>query len=311
MSIKTATARLSVVSNSLLIALKLVTGIATGSVSILSEAIHSLFDLIAAVIAFFSVRLAEQPPDADHPYGHGKVEGISGFIEAILIFGAAGLILYEAVHKIIEGTEVLFPVAGIAVMATSAVVNIFVSRRLYRVARETGSLALEADALHLKTDVYTSAGVAAGLFLLWLTDIHLFDPLLAIAVALLILYESWQMTKKSLAPLIDRRLSDNELSAIRTAIAKHTTDYVGFHEMRTRSSGNTQYIDLHLEMPRHLTVEESHRICDAIEKEVASSLPRAEVTIHVEPCDPAACVTCTHRTISCGVPAGYADDHEE
>ncbi len=299
MNVKTATARLSVISNTLLIMLKLITGLVTGSVSILSEAIHSLFDLIAALIAFFSVRLSEQPPDTDHPYGHGKVEGISGFIEAILIFGAAGLIIYEAAHKIIDGIEVRFPVAGFAVMAVSAVANTLVSRRLYRVARETGSLALEADALHLKTDVYTSAGVALGLLLLWVTDIHLLDPIVATAVACLILYESWQMAKKSLAPLVDRRLSDTELATIRNAIAKHTDDYIGFHEMRTRSSGNTQYIDLHLEMPRHLTVEESHRICDAIEREIVAALPRAEVTIHVEPCASDDCSTCAHHTTAC------------
>lgn len=299
MSVKTTTARLSVISNTVLIVLKLITGIVTGSVSILSEAIHSLFDLIAAIIAFFSVRLSEQPPDADHPYGHGKVEGISGFVEALLIFGAAGLIVYEAVHKMIEVTPVVLPAAGVAVMTVSAVVNTLVSRRLYRVARETGSLALEADALHLKTDVYTSAGVAVGLLLLWLTDIHLLDPLVAIAVACLILYESWHMAKKSLAPLIDKRLSDAEITTVRNAIAKHTDDYIGFHEMRTRSSGNTQYIDLHLEMPRHLTVEESHRICDAIEREIVAALPRAEVTIHVEPCASDDCSTCAHHTTAC------------
>ena len=272
MSRKSAAARLSVVSNTILIILKLITGLITGSVSILSEAIHSLFDLIAAVIAFFSVRIADTPPDTDHPYGHGKVEGLSGLIEAALIFVAAGLIIIEAVEKIRAGAPVTFPIAGMAVMGFSALVNIAVSRYLYRAARDTGSIALEANALHLKTDVYTSAGVAAGLLLLWITDIHILDPMIAIAVTLLILYEAWQLTKRTLAPLVDRRLSDDEIAAIRTSIAKHADTYVGFHEMRTRSSGATQYIDLHLEVPHHLTVEESHRICDAIEKEIACLL---------------------------------------
>jgi len=254
---------------------------------------------VAAIIAFFSVRIADTPPDADHPYGHGKVEGISGLIEASLIFVAAGLIIYEAVMKMIIGPEISFPAAGIAVMAVSAVVNIVVSRRLYRVAKETASIALEADALHLSTDVYTSAGVAVGLLLLWITDIHLLDPIVAIAVACLILYESWRMTKKALAPLVDRRLSDEELAMVREAIGAHTAEYVGFHEMRTRSSGNIRYIDLHLEVARHMTVEESHRICDAIEKDVEAKLPNAEVTIHVEPCAPANCAICGHRTPRC------------
>lgn len=297
---KTATAALSVASNTFLIVVKLAVGIVTGSVSVLSEAIHSLFDLIAAIIAFFSVRIADTPPDADHPYGHGKIEGLSGMIEALLIFAAAGLIIFEAVKKIVEGPEIAFPMAGVAVMALSAAVNIVVSRKLYKVAKETGSLALEADALHLKTDVYTSAGVAIGLLLLWATDIHLLDPIVAIAVACLILYESYQMLRKALSPLVDKRLSDEEIALIHEAIGRHHDSCIGFHEMRTRSAGNVRYVDLHLELPKYLTVEESHRICDAIENDIEAKLPRTEVTIHVEPCTPDTCGNCDHRTPRCG-----------
>jgi cation diffusion facilitator family transporter len=301
MNQKTATARLSILSNSFLIIIKFVTGILTGSVSIISEAIHSLFDLVAAVIAFLSVRISDTPPDDDHPYGHGKIEGISGMIEAILIFVAAGFIIYEAVMKMLSGTEIAFPIAGVVVMAVSAVVNTFVSRRLYKVAKECGgSLALEADALHLKTDVYTSLGVAAGLLLLWITDIHLLDPLVAIAVACLILYESYEMLMKSVSPLVDRRLSDGEIASIHEAIQRHKDSCIGFHEMRTRNAGNARYVDLHLELPKYLTVEESHRICDEIETEIAGKLPKTEVTIHVEPCTPETCGTCDHRTPRCG-----------
>lgn len=301
MNRKTATARLSILSNSFLIVIKFVTGILTGSVSIISEAIHSLFDLVAAVIAFFSVRIADTPPDDDHPYGHGKVEGISGMIEALLIFVAAGFIIYEAVLKIIVGPEIEFPIAGVVVMAVSAVINTLVSRQLYKVAKESGgSLALEADALHLKTDVYTSVGVALGLLLLWITDIHLLDPLVAIAVACLILYESYEMLKKSVSPLVDKRLSDGEIASIHEAIQRHRDSCIGFHEMRTRSAGNVRYVDLHLELPKYMTVEESHRICDEIEKDIEAKLPKTEVTIHVEPCTPETCGTCDHRTPRCG-----------
>ncbi len=301
MNQKTATARLSILSNSFLITIKFATGILTGSVSIISEAIHSLFDLVAAVIAFFSVRISDTPPDDDHPYGHGKIEGISGMIEAILIFVAAGFIIYEAVMKMLSGTEIEFPIAGVVVMAISAVVNTLVSRRLYKTAKECGgSLALEADALHLKTDVYTSAGVALGLLLLWITDIHLLDPLVAIAVACLILYESYEMLMKSVNPLVDKRLSDGEIASIHEAIQRHHDSCIGFHEMRSRNAGNVRYVDLHLELPKYMTVEESHRICDEIEKDIEAKLPKTEVTIHVEPCTPETCGTCDHRTPRCG-----------
>ena len=153
---KIMVARLSVISNSLLIAMKLIVGIISGSVSILSEAIHSSMDLVAAIIAFFAVRISDTPPDSKHPYGHGKIENISGVIEGILILVAAVIIIVESIKKLLGGHSLPQAVGtGALVMVVSGIVNIIVSRRLYKVARETGSLALEADALHLKTDVYT------------------------------------------------------------------------------------------------------------------------------------------------------------
>ena len=163
---KTQTAVLSVGSNSLLIVLKIVVGVVTGSVAVLSEAIHSGIDLVAALIAWFAVRVSSQRPDEEHPYGHGKVENISGTIEALLIFVAAAWIIYEAVRKLLDPEPVDMPVWGVAVMLVSAVVNTFVSRRLSKVGKETDSMALQADAWHLRTDVYTSLGVMFGLLVI-------------------------------------------------------------------------------------------------------------------------------------------------
>ncbi|HZY25331.1 MAG TPA: cation diffusion facilitator family transporter, partial [Bacteroidales bacterium] len=194
MNAKASIARLSILSNSLLIVMKLAVGLISGSVSILSEAIHSSMDLIAAVIAFFSVKVSDNPPDSRHPYGHGKIENISGVIESLLIFSAAILIIIEAVKKLLgERIELESISLGSLVMLISAVVNIFVSRRLYKVARETKSVAIEADALHLKTDVFTSLGVAIGLGLIILTGINWFDPVIAILVALFIIKEAYQL----------------------------------------------------------------------------------------------------------------------
>jgi len=186
MNAKVSIARLSILSNSFLIVLKLAVGFISGSVSIISEAIHSSMDLIAAVIAFFSVKVSDTPPDSRHPYGHGKVENISGVIEALLIFIAAIWIIIEGVKKLLSNDIKLESIGiGSAVMLVSAVLNAFVSGRLYKVARETKSVALEADALHLKTDVYTSLGVAVGLGLIMLTGINWLDPVVAILVAFL------------------------------------------------------------------------------------------------------------------------------
>ncbi len=184
---KINTARLSVISNSVLIVLKLLAGSLSGSVSIISEAIHSFLDLLASIIAYFAVKLSRKRPDKNHPYGHGKVENVSGIIEALLILIAAIWIIYEAIDKINVENKVEYYWLGIIIMLISAVVNFFVSRRLYKVAKETDSIALEADALHLKTDVYTSLGVAIALIFIWFTGFQLLDPIIAIIIALIIL----------------------------------------------------------------------------------------------------------------------------
>jgi cation diffusion facilitator family transporter len=283
MNKKVSTARLSIISNSLLIVLKVVAGKISGSVSIISEAIHSGMDLLAAIIAFFSVSKSDTPPDTKHPYGHGKIENVSGVIEAVLIFVAAVWIIYEAIHKLLNPTGVEQVGIGTVVMAAAALVNFFVSRRLYKVARETDSIALEADALHLKTDVYTSAGVAAGLLLIWISGAHFLDPLIAISVAILILKESFDLLRNAFYPLLDTSLSDEENKIIRDEISERR---LLFHNLKTRKSGHYRFADLHLELPENMELKEVHQICDEIEVALNQKLNNLEITIHVEPVHP-------------------------
>jgi cation diffusion facilitator family transporter len=280
MSEKVKTARLSIISNCCLITIKVVAGLISGSVSIISEAIHSGMDLLAAVIAFVAVKFSDTPPDKEHPYGHGKYENISGVIEAFLIFIAAGWIIYEAVHKIIAPAPVENIEIGAAVMAVSAVVNFFVSRKLYKVAKKTDSIALEADALHLKTDVYTSIGVAAGLLLLWITNWHILDPLVAIAVALLILRESYKLMRSAFSPLLDTSLSSEETQIIREEISRRG---LAFHNLRTRKSGSFRFAELHLEMPENTNLKDVHDLCDEIEQAIVNRIRHMDINIHVEP----------------------------
>lgn len=282
MNRKTRVASLSVISNSLLITMKLTVGLISGSVSILSEAIHSFMDLLAAIIAFFSVRVSDNPADETHPYGHGKFENISGVVEAMLIFVAAFWIIYEAVKKLFEPTEVDNLTIGIVVMTISAVINAIVSARLYKVAKATESIALEADALHLKTDVLTSAGVAVGLLLIWITGYHFFDPIAAILVALLILKESFQLFRRAYGPLLDVALPAEEVEKIRLVIQKHCTGNSNFHNLRTRKAGKSRYIDFHLNLAPEMSVREAHDLCDLIEADIHKVIPHSEVTIHVE-----------------------------
>jgi len=281
MNAKVKTARLSILSNTLLIIMKVTVGILSGSVSIISEAIHSSMDLVAALIAFFSVKVSDNPPDSKHPYGHGKVENISGVIEAVLIFVAAALIIIEAVKKLLGAEIVLEKLwLGSIVMAVSAVINILVSRKLYKVARETKSVALEADALHLKTDVYTSAGVAVGLILILITGIKWLDPVVAILVALFIIKESYDLLKRAFWPLLDSAWDPDEVNDLE----KKLNDMgVNYHSLRTRKAGNYRFIDIHVEIPENESVGRAHKYCDKIEDELMVSFENLNVTIHIEP----------------------------
>ena len=289
MSEKTKIARLSIFSNSLLILLKLLTGIISGSISIISEAIHSFMDLLAAVIAFFSVRISDTPADERHPYGHGKFENISGVIEAFLIFVAALWIIYEAVLKFFHPRKIESIEWGIMVMIISTLVNIFVSRRLYKVAKRTESIALEADAIHLKMDVYTSAGVATGLLLIWVGSffihsilLYYLDPLIAMLVAILILREAYLLFTKAYSPLLDVSLSQEEIGSIRSLIDKYCSSNISYHGLRTRKAGNFKYIDFHLNLSADMHVREAHDLCDTIENDIKRAFKNSEVTIHVE-----------------------------
>ena len=281
MNAKVSIARLSIISNTLLIIMKLAVGLISGSVSIISEAIHSSMDLIAAIIAFLSVKISDNPPDSRHPYGHGKIENISGVIEALLIFLAAIWIIIEAVKKLFgEKIELDSIALGSIVMLVSAIVNIIVSRRLYKVARETNSVALEADALHLKTDVYTSLGVAVGLGLIMVTGINWLDPVVAIFVALFIIRESYHLLKRAFTPLLDTAWSDDEIKELEKTLNRLEVSY---HDLRTRVAGNYRFIDLHIQIPGDVSVGSAHQYCDKIENELTRNYENLIVTIHVEP----------------------------
>jgi cation diffusion facilitator family transporter len=284
-STKTSAAGLSIISNSILVALKLAAGIFMGSVSVISEGAHSAVDLLAAFIAFFSIRAAAKPADEEHEFGHGKFENISGTVEALLIFLAAAYIIFESIDKIITRARPEFLTAGIAIMAFSAVANFFVSRFLHKVANRTDSVALEADAWHLTTDVYTSLSVFAGLIIVEITHWYILDPIIAIGVALLIGRAAWNITCKSIGGLVDVRLPKEEEDIITASITEHLGEITGFHELRTRKAGSQRYINLHLVLPKSVTLETAHKLCDHLEEDIKSKLSNGLVTIHCEPCE--------------------------
>ena len=285
MTAKVKVASLSICSNTFLIIIKLLVGIFTGSVSIVSEAIHSTMDLLASIIAFFSVRISDRPADDTHPYGHGKVENISGVIEALLIFVASVWIIIESVKKILNPQEIESIGMGFLVMFISSGVNFIVSKQIYKVAKKEDSIALEADALHLKADVYTSLGVGFGLLLIWITNLNYLDPVVAILVAIFILKESFHLLKSAFNPLLDVKLSDEEIKIIKDEINKYSSIFCNYHDLKTRRSGPTKHIDLHLVVPENMSIKDAHDVCDKIEDDLETRLKNTHVMIHLESID--------------------------
>lgn len=281
-SSKVAAARLSIYSNVFLTVAKLVVGILGGSVSVISEAAHSANDLVASAIAFWSVRVADRPADEHHPYGHGKVESLSGMVEALLIMGAAIYIVYEAVMRILHGGGEPQVVSGIVVMAISATVNYGISTYLFRIAEATDSLALAADAEHLRTDVVTSVGVLIGLMLVRITGWTIIDPIAAIAVALLIGHASLRLTRSALQPLVDTRLPETDLALVRAVLDEDPRVHE-YHKLRSRKAGSYRHIDVHILVEDDLSLLDAHALTEELEDQIESVLPNSEVMIHTEP----------------------------
>lgn len=288
---KERVAMLSVASNSFLVLFKVIVGILIGSVSIISEAIHSGVDLLAAIIAMFSVKTSSVPADDHHPFGHGKIENISGFVEALLIFLAAFWIIFEAIKKLASSHSIEHAGWGVGVMLFSSVINFIVSQKLFKVGREADSIALQADAWHLRTDVYTSAGVMVGLGIIWIGheffaahNINWIDPVAAMCVAVLIMHAAYELTVHSLRDLIDVKLPPEEESFIHRTINGNPTIY-GFHQLRTRKAGHARFIEFHIKVDPKMSVHDSHNITRMLKAEIRNKFPESIITIHIEPCD--------------------------
>jgi cation diffusion facilitator family transporter len=283
---KTGAAALSVTSNSALILLKAIAGTITGSVALLTEALHSATDLVASIVALFSVRAADVPADESHPYGHEKIEDMAAAIEGVLILVGSVVIAFEAIRHLIEGTGLQRLGIGIAVLALSIAVNFVVSRTLSRRAQATGSPALAADAAHLSTDMLSSGGVMAGLALVAVTGWDWLDPVIALVVAAVVAVAGVRILTHSSRVLVDETLPDPELDTIRDVVGDFAArGIVGFHELRGRQAGARRHIDLHVQFRSGTTLEDAHRTAHALQDAIRERLGAADVLIHLEPED--------------------------
>lgn len=282
-------ARLLLISVLGLFGLKVAVGVITGSISIWAQAVDSSLDIFAVVITFLTVGFSVKPADHEHPFGHGKVEDIAALIQAVLLLSAASTIIYSAIRRIMLGEVIHLTEAGIGAMLVSMVVSILLSRHLFKVARDSGSMALEANANNIRGDIYSTAGVLVGLTVVRLgmffgLDLDIIDPVIALAVSLVILRATYRVGRMAFSGLIDVRLPWAEEDLIVSTIKAHSGQLAGFHEMRTRKSGIQRFIDLHLMLPKNASVEEAHQMCDHLEQDIKDRLPNSNITIHVEPC---------------------------
>lgn len=279
----TRTALLAVLAAIATIGLKLGAWRVTGSVSLLSDAVESAANLIAAMTALFAVWYAARPRDRNHNYGHEKVEFFAAGLEGTLILIAGGAIAWFAVQRLIDPTPIEGFGAGVAIAVVASIINLVVARMLIRMGRAHHSIALEADGKHLLTDVVTSAGVVIGLLAIRITGIAAIDPIVALLVALNILWTGYSLIRVSIDGLMDTALDDDDVTLVRQAIAGALAPGETYHALRTRRAGSRRFVDFHLLVPGNQSVKRAHAVTQDLERAVAEAIPGAETTVHIEP----------------------------
>lgn len=282
--LKASAARLSVAAAALLIALKTVTGVLTGSISVWASLLDSAMDIFASVINYYAVRAASAPPDEDHRYGHGKAESLAGLFQSFVICASGLLLLVEAVRRLITphptGSEWL----GVGTMAVACGVSLGLVARLRQVARKTDSPALTADAAHYATDVYTNGAALFALLLVALTGWTLADPLISILISGFILWSAVDVARDSVHVLMDRRLPRAIDAKVAAVVERFRPEGVlGFHDLRTRRSGSLKFIDLHLEVEADQTLQQAHDLTVRVIRAIQQEIPRSRVQIHTDP----------------------------
>jgi cation diffusion facilitator family transporter len=290
-STRTGAVKLSMAVIICLIILKVIVSIISSSISIYAQAADSLLDIFSIGITLIALNMSVAPADEEHPFGHGKAEGLAAMIQAILVLGAGGFVIYSAVQRIIHST-VIEPDKGILVMLISIITSIFLSRHLRRVAKATDSTAIDASARNISADVYSAAGVLLGLLMVRLTGFVILDPIIALIMAGFVLKAGYQVTIRAIHELIDHALPKEEQKILNDCLSVHTTQLVSYHAVRSRRAGNERFIDLHLVMPRNFSVENAHAMCDHLEQDIKNKITSANVIIHTEPCSSADCIRC-------------------
>ena len=278
-------AAISLAATVSLLVLKLILGIISGSIAVLSDAIDSGTDLVGGTAALVSVQVAAWPADEDHPYGHGKIESVSASVAATVVAIGGGFVAYQAVRRLVVGSPEIDVGLALAPMVIAAAANLVLAFYMRREARRARSLALASEATHLQTNFIQAGAIITGLAVVGISGERLFDPLVALALAAYMGWTAVGLARAALTEIMDVALPDDELRAIHDVIAAHGDDVRGFHRLRSRKAGPTRHVDMHLLVDPRRTVEEMHTVCDQIEEEIGEQLVGVTITIHLEPDD--------------------------
>jgi cation diffusion facilitator family transporter len=276
-----------------LASIKLIIALVSGSMAVMASAIDSVLDILMSGVNLMAIRQAEQPPDQCHPFGHGKFETLATLFQALVISASGAWIIYESVQRLIEGNYLDNVNQGVGVLAFSALISWLVARYLRKVARQTDSSALEADSLHFSMDIYTNLGLMAGLLMISWLEIYWLDAALSILVASYILHEALHLIKRSMTDILDHELpletQQQVEQLIQQLILSHQGPLTGYHGLRTRRAGSAKIMDFHLEVCKDMTVAESHKLVDSLERKIEEEIHGANVIIHVDPCEIESC----------------------
>ena len=281
---KSSAARLSMLAAGFLIALKTTTGFITGSISVWASLLDSTMDIFASAINYFAVRASSRPADDDHSYGHGKAESLAGLFQSLVIAVSGLFLVYESIRRIINPNPTASEWVGVLTMIVAVLVSIGLVVKLKRVARDTESPALHADAMHYITDIYSNASALLALVIVAVTPYQIADPIISLAIAFYIIWSAVNVGRESIDVLMDRRLPAEVDEQVAEVVSRYRDQGVlGFHDLRTRRSGSQKFIDMHLEVERDMRLQEAHDVTVRVLRAIEAEIPRARVQIHTDP----------------------------
>jgi len=264
---------------------KFVIGMSSGSMAVISSGLDSLLDTFISGMNFYAIKKASMPPDKTHQYGHGKIENFSALIESLIITGAGVVIIYNAIYGFVKNIPVKYTILDLPIMIFSLIFSFFITYVLKNAGKKTGSIALNADAAHYASDIYTNSGTILAIILTYLTGYQYFDFAFALIIGIVIVFSTLKIFLESISGLMDKSIPEEIEEKIKKMIEILPFPYAGFHKLRTRTSGNTHYIDFHLLVCRESDINKAHEIAEKFENQLKKEISGVDVTIHIEPCD--------------------------